>query len=286
MPWSLPNHAHAAEIAEKGIGMADNDGRKVAIVTGAAGGIGMATGRKLAQDGFRVILSDLHEGEVSQVADEIGGLFQQADVTNEEQVAALVHRAVKDLGRLDAIVNNAGQAGALGSIVDVTAEYWRRTMAVLLDGVFYGVKHAARAMIAGGRGGSILITTSISGQRAVGGHPYIAAKHAVIGLTRSAANDLAPHGIRVNGVAPGYTLTPMTIDMFGSEDQARSVLGGRAPLGIVIEPRDIAEAFSFLAGDSGRAITGQQITVDAGFLECLNRSMSFDREPGYLGATG
>ena len=264
--------------------MADNDGRKVAIVTGAAGGIGMATGRKLAQDGFRVILSDLHEGAAQEVADEIGGAFQQADVTSEDEVAALVDRTVTDFGRLDVIVNNAGQAGALGPIVDVTAEYWRRTMAVLLDGVFFGVKHAARAMIAGGRGGTILITTSISGQTAVGGHPYIAAKHALIGLTRSAANDLAPHGIRVNGVAPGYTLTPMTIDMFGSEDQARSVLGSRAPLGIVIEPRDIAEAFAFLAGDSGRAITGQQITVDAGFLECLNRSMTFEREPIYLGA--
>lgn len=259
--------------------------QRIAIVTGAAGGIGQAIVRRLSEGGFTVIASDLCEGPASELAREVGGVFQAADVTDEDQVAALVERAVKDFGRLDAIVNNAAQAGALGPITDVSAEDWKKTVDVVLNSCFYGVKHAARAMIEAGTGGAILMTTSISGQRAVGGHPYIAAKHGLTGLIRAAANDLAPHRIRVNGVAPGYTLTPMTIKMFGGEEGARQVLASRAPLGMVIEGRDIAEAFGYLASDAARAVTGQNIIVDAGFMEAQNRSMSFQREPDYLDYT-
>jgi NAD(P)-dependent dehydrogenase (short-subunit alcohol dehydrogenase family) len=270
---------------ERTKGMADSDKGKVAIVTGAAGGIGQAIVRRLSEGGFTVVASDLNEGPAREVAEEVGGLFQPADVTSEEQVAALVERAVKDCGRLDAIVNNAAQAGALGPITDITAEGWKRTIDIVLNSCFYGVKHAARAMIESGRGGAILMTTSISGQRAVGGHPYIAAKHGLTGLIRAAANDLAPHRIRVNGVAPGYTLTPMTIKMFGGEEDARKVLASRAPLGMVIEGRDIAEAFGYLASDAARAVTGQNIIVDAGFMEAQSRSISFQRDPDYLDHT-
>ena len=263
----------------------DSDKGKVAVVTGAAGGIGMAIVRRLAAGGFTVLASDLREGPASDVAKDVGGIFQAADVTVEEQVAALVERAVKDFGRIDAICNNAAQAGALGPITDITADDWKRTVDIVLNSCFYGVKHAARAMIEAGNGGAILMTTSISGQRAVGGHPYIAAKHGLTGLIRAAANDLAPHRIRVNGVAPGYTLTPMTIGMFGGEDEARQVLSSRAPLGMVIEGRDIAEAYGYLASDAARAVTGQNIIVDAGFMEAQSRSISFQRDPDYLGAT-
>lgn len=265
--------------------MADSDKGKVAIVTGAAGGIGQAIVRRLSEGGFKVLASDLNEGPAREVAEEVGGLFQAADVTSEEQVAALVDRAVKDCGRIDAIVNNAAQAGALGPITDITAEAWKRTVDIVLTSCFYGVKHAARAMIEAGNGGAILMTTSISGQRAVGGHPYIAAKHGLTGLIRAAANDLAMHRIRVNGVAPGYTLTPMTIKMFGGEEDARKVLASRAPLGMVIEGRDIAEAFGYLASDAARAVTGQNIIVDAGFMEAQSRSISFQRDPDYLDHT-
>jgi NAD(P)-dependent dehydrogenase (short-subunit alcohol dehydrogenase family) len=259
--------------------------KKVAIVTGAAGGIGSAIVRRMAAGGFTVIASDLNEGPARQVADEVGGVFQAADVTDEDQVAALVERAVTDFGGLDAIISNAAQAGALGPITDITADDWKRTIDIVLNSCFYGTKHAARAMIEAGRGGAILMTTSISGQRAVGGHPYIAAKHALTGLVRAAANDLAPHRIRVNGVAPGYTLTPMTVKMFGGEEDARKVLASRAPLGMVIEGSDIAEAFGYLASDAARAVTGQNLIVDAGFMEAQSRSISFQRDPDYLDHT-
>jgi NAD(P)-dependent dehydrogenase (short-subunit alcohol dehydrogenase family) len=265
--------------------MAQETGGKVAVVTGAAGGIGQAIVRRLAAGGFTVLASDLNEGPAREVVEEVGGLFQAADVTSEEQVAALVERAVSDLGGLDALVSNAAQAGALGPITDITAEAWKRTVDVVLNSCFYGTKHAARAMIAAGRGGAILMTTSISGQRAVGGHPYIAAKHGLTGLIRATANDLAPHRIRVNGVAPGYTLTPMTMKMFGGEEDARKVLASRAPLGLVIEGQDIAEAFGYLASDAARAVTGQNIIVDAGFMEAQSRSISFQRDPDYLDHT-
>ncbi len=265
--------------------MVQRSAGKVAVVTGAAGGIGSAIVRRLAEDGFRVVASDLREGSATEVAQEVGGIFQAADVTVEEQVAALVERAVKDCGRIDAIINNAAQAGALGPITDITADDWKRTIDVVLNSCFYGVKHAARAMIEAGTGGAILMTTSISGQRAVGGHPYIAAKHGLTGLIRAAANDLAQYHIRVNGVAPGYTLTPMTEKMFGGEEAARKVLSSRAPLGMVIEGRDIAEAFGYLASDAARAVTGQNIIVDAGFMEAQSRSISFQRDPDYLDHT-
>lgn len=265
--------------------MAADSKSKVAVVTGAAGGIGRAIVRRLAADGFTVIASDLREGAAQDLVDEVGGLYQAADVTVEDQVAALVERAVKEFGRIDAIVNNAAQAGALGPITDITAEDWKRTVDIVLNSCFYGVKHAARAMIEGDHGGAILMTTSISGQRAVGGHPYIAAKHALTGLIRASANDLAMHKIRVNGVAPGYTLTPMTMQMFGGEDAARQVLASRAPLGMVIEPDDIAAAFGYLASEGARAVTGQNIIVDAGFMEAQSRSISFQRDPDYLAAT-
>lgn len=263
--------------------MNEDKSKKVAIVTGAAGGIGIATARCLARDGFAVILSDLVEGPAPGVAAEIGGLFQQADVSREAEVEALVELAMEKFGRLDAIVNNAGVPGAAGPITDIAAQDWSRSLAVLLDSVFFGMKHAARAMIAGGQGGAILATTSVASQRAVGGHAYNAAKHALLGLVRSVAADLAPRGIRVNGVAPGYVLTPMTQGLYGSEEAAREMLATRTALPTVLEPRDIAEAFAYLASDAARCITGQQIVVDGGYLECLYRSGVLDREPGYLG---
>ena len=263
--------------------MKDQENTQVAIVTGAAGGIGRATARKLAADGFRVVASDLTDEHTRALADELGGLAHAADVTNEDAIASLVNTAVETYGRLDVMVNNAGQPGAAGSITNVRAEDWSRSIAVLLDSVFYGMKHAAKAMIEAGQGGAILSTTSIAGQRAVGGHPYNAAKHALVGLTRSAAADLAPHGIRVNGVAPGYVLTPMTSGIFGSEQETREKLAERSALPGLLEPDDIANAFAFLAGNGARNITGQQITVDGGFLECLNRSEILDADPAYLG---
>jgi NAD(P)-dependent dehydrogenase (short-subunit alcohol dehydrogenase family) len=250
---------------------------KVAIVTGGSGGIGIATGRALAADGHHVVLSDIGPDRGEGAAREIGGLFITADVTREADVADLVSTTLEQFGRLDVMVCNAGIIGPGGRITDIEDADWTNAIAVLLNSVFYGMKHAARAMQEAGRGGVLMATTSIAAHRTVGGHAYNAAKHALTGLIRSVATDLSPDGIRVNGVAPGHTLTPMSMQVYRDIDGARTRISQLNALGKVIEPEDIAAAFAFLASDAARYITGQEIVVDGGWLECMNRPAIFDR---------
>jgi NAD(P)-dependent dehydrogenase (short-subunit alcohol dehydrogenase family) len=257
--------------------MAQDTQGKVAIITGGSGGIGMATARALAARGWRLVLSDISEAKGAVLAEELGGLFRSADVTREAEIAALVEATLDHFGRLDAMVCNAGIIGPGGRITDIKDADWSHALAVLLNSVFYGMKHAGRAMQAAGRGGVLLVTTSIAAHRTVGGHAYNAAKHALTGLIRSAATDLSADGIRVNGVAPGHTLTPMSMQVYSDTDAARRRLSQLNALGNVIEPEDIAAAFAFLASDEARYITGQEIVVDGGWLECMNRPAIFDR---------
>ncbi|MBM3594223.1 MAG: SDR family oxidoreductase [Alphaproteobacteria bacterium] len=249
---------------------------KVAIVTGGSGGIGIATGRALATGGYVVVLSDVSPDRGEGAAREIGGLFITADVTREADVADLVSTTLEQFGRLDVMVCNAGIIGPAGRITDIEDADWTNAIAVLLNSVFYGMKHAARAMQEAGRGGVLMATTSIAAHRTVGGHAYNAAKHALTGLIRSVATDLSPDGIRVNGVAPGHTLTPMSMQVYRDTDAARTRISQLNALGEVIEPEDIAAAFAFLASDAARYITGQEIVVDGGWLECMNRPAIFD----------
>ncbi|MFC3173704.1 SDR family oxidoreductase [Novosphingobium bradum] len=264
--------------------MQDSD-RKVAIITGAGGGIGGATARRLAADGFHVVLSDLHPGAAEPLARELGGRFVQTNVTREEEVAALVDTAVATYGRLDAMINNAGIRGVSGSILTLSAQDWARDMAVLLDSVVFGMKHAARAMIAGGRGGAILSTSSIAAFRNNSPHPYTVGKTAVITLTQSVATELAPHGIRVNAVAPGFVPSPMTATFYGSVDKARESIAASTPIGYAVEARDIAAAFAFLAGEDGRAMTGQVLLVDGGMAHCPSPAGGrYAMEPVFVGS--
>jgi NAD(P)-dependent dehydrogenase (short-subunit alcohol dehydrogenase family) len=236
------------------------DGR-VAVVTGGASGIGAATVARFLAEGARVVVADLHEPEVDVA-------FVPVDVSDEEQVAAVVDRAVADHGRLDVMVNNAGILGAVGPIADLDAEDWRRTLGVLLDGVFHGVKHAARVM-APQRAGAIVSTASIAGlQGGIGPHAYTTAKHAVIGLTRSAASELGRHGIRVNAVAPGIMATPLSA-LAATGDRTRmadaeAASASTSLLGTTGLADDIADAFLFLASDESRFVTGHCLVVDAG----------------------
>lgn len=240
---------------------------QIVIVTGGGDGIGAATVRLFASEGARVIVSDINETTGKRVAAETGSDFVHADVTRESDVARLVAETVQRHGRLDCMINNAGALGPVASITQLEADAWNATITILLSSVFYGMKYAAAPMIAQGSG-SILTTASIAGLVALGPHAYTAAKHGVIGLTKSVASELAAYSVRVNAVAPGTVPTPLTASVLGGEDQVRAIASAKNPLGYTVEAEEIAGAFAYLAGDHGRSITGQVLAVDAGITAC------------------
>lgn len=249
---------------------------KVAIITGGASGLGEATVRRFAEEGAKVLICDLNETKGREIAREIGATFLRVDVTREADVEAAVAEAVRLHGRLDCMINNAGVVGPMESIAETTEAQWTSTITILLTGVFFGIKHASRVMIEQ-RDGCILSTASVSGISARGPHPYVAAKHALVGLTKSAASELSGVGIRVNAVAPGAVPTSMAVGMFGSWEAARENAALRSPLQRVIEPEDIADGFVYLAGPGGRNITGQVLTIDGGMTACPEASRFRDR---------
>jgi NAD(P)-dependent dehydrogenase (short-subunit alcohol dehydrogenase family) len=243
---------------------------KIAVITGAASGIGEATAIRFVEEGARVVVSDVQVDAGRAVADRLGDAarFIATDVTDEDQVAAAVDLAIDTWGRLDCMFNNAGVVGAVGPIADTTGDAWRHTIDVLLHSVFYGTKHAARVMIPV-RSGVILSTTSVAGViGGLGPHAYTAAKHALVGLTKSAASELSQHGIRVNTIAPGTIPTALTAALLGGDptnlaavaEHARNTNG----LGIASDPMDIANAALYLASDEARLVSGHTLVVDAG----------------------
>lgn len=241
---------------------------RVAVVTGAASGIGAAITERFVSEGARCVIADIQEDAGRAMADHLGaaGAFVRADVSVEGDVAAALEYAVELHGRLDCVVNNAGILGAVGPIAEIDGGAWRRTMAVLADSVFYGTKHAARLM--SGRGGTVINIASTAGVRAgLGPHAYTAAKHAVVGLTQSVAPELGRHGIRVNAIAPGSTVTGLTAyiatgDATDLEEAAKRV-GQRATIGRPGTPLDIANAALFLASDEAGYVSGAVLVVDA-----------------------
>ncbi|HLI66690.1 MAG TPA: glucose 1-dehydrogenase [Caulobacteraceae bacterium] len=243
---------------------------KVAVITGAASGMGRAAAILFAREGAKVVLADLNGagGEAAAEAASAEGrpcVFQRTDVSAEADVAALVARALGEFGRLDVMFNNAGIGGALGSIADIAVEDWDRTQAVCLRGVFLGIKHAVPPMRAQG-GGAIVSTASIAGIDGYANlHAYSAAKAGVVNLTRSAALELARDKIRVNSIAPGGVATPI-IGGGANFNKAAvdAVLVNAQPLPLAGQPEDIAAAALFLASDAARFITGHCLVVDGG----------------------
>lgn len=243
---------------------------KVAVVTGAASGIGAATARRFAERGYRVVLADLQAEAGKQLAEEIGerALFVRTDVTSEAEVARAVDTAVERFGALDVMINNAGIVGAVGSIAETPTEAFDATLDVLLRGTFLGMKHAARVMLPRERGVILSLSSTAGVVGGLGPHAYTAAKHAVIGLTRSVASELSAKGIRVNAVAPGNTVTAMTSALITGDPEdletTESALRKASPLGKAGHPDDIAHALLYLASDEAGFVTGHTLVVDAG----------------------
>jgi NAD(P)-dependent dehydrogenase (short-subunit alcohol dehydrogenase family) len=243
---------------------------KVAIITGAASGIGRATAIKFAGEGAAVVIADLNaEGGEASVRDckENGGraIFQKTNVSAEAEIKALVARAVKEFGRLDIIYNNAGIGGAIGALEQISVEDWDRSQAVLLRGVFLGMKHSVPEMRKVG-GGSIISTASVAGIRGFAGlHAYCAAKAGVVNLTRSAALEFAKDKIRVNCICPGGINTPILHrNQPGVKDAMEKSMASSQPYPRAGHPEDIAGMALYLASDDSEFVTGQAMIVDGG----------------------
>ena len=251
--------------------MAGRISGKVAVVTGAASGLGEATARLMHAEGASVLLTDIQDDRGQQVAAELGDRcrYLHCDVTAEPDVARAVDTAVGEFGRLDCMFNNAGIIGAHGGIDEIPLEEYEFTMAVLLRSVFLGLKHAARVMKPQ-HSGVILNTTSIGGlQGGLGPHVYGAAKGAVIALTKNVAAELGAWSIRVNAIAPGKILTPMNAATIVGDpdamDEAREAFATRTPLrGRIGVADDIAHAALWLASDDAGFVSGHVLVVDGG----------------------
>jgi NAD(P)-dependent dehydrogenase (short-subunit alcohol dehydrogenase family) len=244
---------------------------KVAVITGAASGIGAVTARRFVAEGCRVILGDIQTQEGQELAASLGdaALFCPCNVTNEEDVSKLVDLAVSSFGRLDIMFNNAGIVGSKGPIHTTPAEEWVATLDILVNGVFYGVKHAARVMRQQGSG-SIINMSSVAGLvGGLGPHAYTVAKHAIVGLTKSTSAELCSDGIRVNAIAPYSMATPMVAAAHLQDHQAieqtSKNLAEKSPLpNRAGTADDVANAALWLASDESGYTSGLTLTTDAG----------------------
>lgn len=244
---------------------------KVAIVTGAASGIGRATALLFAQEGAKVVAADVAEEKGRATAAEIGraggqAAFARVDVSQAEQVESMVRTAVDRFGRLDVLFNNAGIDGEFSLIGDSSIENWNRVLAVNLTGVYLGMKYGAQAMLKSG-GGSIISTSSVAG---VVGFPtmaaYCASKGGVIQLTKSAALDYGRLGIRVNAICPGVIETPMVEALAKTSEAVLGLIKQQTPAGRFGTADEVAKLALFLASDDSSFCTGASFIVDGGWV--------------------
>jgi NAD(P)-dependent dehydrogenase (short-subunit alcohol dehydrogenase family) len=247
----------------------DFDG-KVALVTGAAGGIGSATARKFAAAGARVVVADIDLDGASAVVEEIRDAGGDAsavavDVSDAASVAAMVAFAVTTYGGLDIAHNNAGIVGAGANIADMPDETWQRGIDVMLSGVFYGIKHQVPAMLARG-GGTIINTSSGAGLIGFPGMAnYVAAKHGVIGLTKTAALEYIGQGIRINAICPGTARSRMVDEWMQGSAEAEAQVAALHPIGRIADADEIAEAVLWLASPASSFVVGIAMPVDGGY---------------------
>ena len=244
---------------------------KVAAITGASSGFGEGAARRFVAEGARVALGDIQDDKGQALADELGdnAIYVHCDVTVENDVAALVDAAAEGFGQLDVMYNNAGIVGAVGPFDTHPSDEWKATLDVHINGVFYGVKHAARVMKPRGTGSIVSMASTAAVFGGLGPHAYTAAKHAVVGITKAAAAELGHHGIRANAIGPAGMATPMVaafqfgdpskVDEVAAELALTSPLKGRAGLA-----EDVVNAALFLASDEAGYVSGHTLMIDAG----------------------
>jgi len=243
------------------------DGKTVVVTAAAGAGIGLAAARRCLEEGARVVISDWHERRLGATLDDLLGVHGDAvaalrcDVTSEDDVQALLAFAVERFGRLDVMINNAGLGGTK-SLLDMTDEEWMRVLDVTLNGTFRCTRAALRQMVAQGGGGAVVNNASVIGWRAQEGQAhYAAAKAGVMALTRCAALDAAPHGIRVNAVSPSLAMHPHLAKV--TSDELLAELTKREAFGRYAEPWEIANVMVFLASDYSSYLTGEVISVSS-----------------------
>lgn len=249
---------------------------QVAIITGAASGIGQAIAVRLYQEGASVMLADMNEQSMHLVADKLGDADRVScfalDVSQEAQVDQMVEQTVKRFGRVDVLCNNAGIICDRANAAEQNIDTWRRVLEVNLLGVVNGTKYAARHMIEQ-KSGAIVNTASVAGIRSgAGGNAYSASKAAVINFTKTAACDLGQYAVRVNAVCPGLIETGMTAPVFdwAREKGVEEKLGKRCELLRYGKPHEIASVVAFLASEDASYLTGQALAVDGGNTASLN----------------
>jgi NAD(P)-dependent dehydrogenase (short-subunit alcohol dehydrogenase family) len=244
---------------------------KIALVTGGGSGIGRATSLALATEGAKVAVSDVVVAggeETVRLIKAAGGeaTFIKADVAKAAEVEALINKVVETYGRLDCAFNNAGIEGAMTSTTECSEENFDRTIAVNLKGVWLCMKHEIPQMLKQG-GGAIVNTASVAGLIGFQGLPaYVASKHGVNGLTKTAALEYAKHGIRVNAVCPGVIHTPMLDRLFSSQPGADETIAAMEPVGRLGKPEEIAAAAVWLLSDAASFVTGLPMAVDGGLI--------------------
>ena len=242
---------------------------KVALVTGGGAGIGRATALAFAREGAKVVIGNRNVDRGKETIDQIqqaGGdaLFLKTDVTQADQVEALVDHAVRRFGRLDIAFNNAGIEGEMGPLADQTEDNYQRVMDTNVKGMWLSMKYQIAQMLRQD-GGAIVNNASVLGSVGIaGGAFYVASKHAVLGMTKSAALDYAKQGVRINAVCPGAIQTEMLDRMTGT-DEARDRMARLHPIGRIGRPEEVAEAVLWLASDAASFVVGAELHVDGGF---------------------